>query len=248
MNYWAILGLNEGASIEEIKKAYRILAKKYHPDHNSSPDSERKFREVQAAYEYLKKNTGYKSYSSYSYSSENKTQKDNYSSETKKENYYSETKNQTYTENKKDTGEENKKEKYEEKKAESPKADLGSSFRRNFHERYNRKAYSGTSSSDNSRYHNTNEYNHSSNSFSSRTTSSGYSTSSYQSNLNESSQRFRKAYYYGTPKNTYKKQEEGKTIWELIGIGVLWGLGIVLAVPAAILALLAIIFVSIIVL
>jgi hypothetical protein len=51
--YYYILGLNPGASDTEIKKAYRQLARKYHPDVSSEPDAEERFIEVTAAYEYL---------------------------------------------------------------------------------------------------------------------------------------------------------------------------------------------------
>ncbi|WP_334092372.1 J domain-containing protein [Helicobacter typhlonius] len=47
------LEINENASSEEIKKAYRKLARKYHPDINKEPGSEEKFKEVNAAYEVL---------------------------------------------------------------------------------------------------------------------------------------------------------------------------------------------------
>ena len=47
------LGVSENASIEEIKKAYKKLAKKYHPDINKSPEAEEKFKEINAAYEIL---------------------------------------------------------------------------------------------------------------------------------------------------------------------------------------------------
>ena len=59
--YYAILGLKNGASIEEIKKAYRKLAKDYHPDKLAGVNesikkiAEEKFREVQEAYEKLSK-------------------------------------------------------------------------------------------------------------------------------------------------------------------------------------------------
>lgn len=47
------LGLNDNASSSEIKKAYRTLAKKYHPDINKTPEAEEKFKEINAAYEVL---------------------------------------------------------------------------------------------------------------------------------------------------------------------------------------------------
>ncbi|MGV9173026.1 MAG: J domain-containing protein [Promethearchaeia archaeon] len=50
-----ILGLNKGASDEEIKLAYRRLAKKYHPDLNKDdPSTEKKFKKLQNAYDNLK--------------------------------------------------------------------------------------------------------------------------------------------------------------------------------------------------
>lgn len=49
-DYYQILGLSPSASSEEIKKAYRSLALKYHPDRNQSSDAEEKFKEITAAY------------------------------------------------------------------------------------------------------------------------------------------------------------------------------------------------------
>lgn len=49
-NYYQILGVDPGASSEHIKKAYRSLALKYHPDRNSSPDAAERFKEITAAY------------------------------------------------------------------------------------------------------------------------------------------------------------------------------------------------------
>lgn len=48
------LGVDRQASDDEIKKAYRNLAKKYHPDKNRSTDAEEKFKEIGAAYDLLK--------------------------------------------------------------------------------------------------------------------------------------------------------------------------------------------------
>lgn len=47
------LELSSNASDEEIKKAYRKLARKYHPDINKTPSAEEKFKEINAAYEVL---------------------------------------------------------------------------------------------------------------------------------------------------------------------------------------------------
>lgn len=52
-DYYKILGLSKGASDEDIKKAYRKLALKYHPDKNKSPGAEERFKEVAEAYEVL---------------------------------------------------------------------------------------------------------------------------------------------------------------------------------------------------
>ena len=52
-DYYEVLGLSKGASKDEIKSAYRKLAKKYHPDINKEPDAEAKFKEVQEAYDIL---------------------------------------------------------------------------------------------------------------------------------------------------------------------------------------------------
>ncbi len=47
------LGVSPNASADEIKKAYRKLARKYHPDINKDPKAEEKFKEINAAYEIL---------------------------------------------------------------------------------------------------------------------------------------------------------------------------------------------------
>jgi len=48
------LGISQSASADEIKKAYRRLARKYHPDINKDKGAEEKFKEINAAYEILK--------------------------------------------------------------------------------------------------------------------------------------------------------------------------------------------------
>jgi curved DNA-binding protein len=52
-DYYKILGIGREASEEEIKKAYRKLAKKYHPDLSKDPKAQQKFSEVNEAYEVL---------------------------------------------------------------------------------------------------------------------------------------------------------------------------------------------------
>jgi DnaJ-class molecular chaperone len=52
-DYYKILGLSKGASDDDIKKAYRKLALKYHPDKNKEKGAEEKFKEVAEAYEIL---------------------------------------------------------------------------------------------------------------------------------------------------------------------------------------------------
>jgi curved DNA-binding protein len=53
-DYYEVLGVSREASADDIKKAYRKLARKYHPDVSKEPRAEEKFKEVSEAYETLK--------------------------------------------------------------------------------------------------------------------------------------------------------------------------------------------------
>jgi molecular chaperone DnaJ len=50
-DYYIVLGVSRGADTDKIKKAYRRVAKKYHPDVAHSKESPEKFREIREAYE-----------------------------------------------------------------------------------------------------------------------------------------------------------------------------------------------------
>lgn len=68
-DYYEVLGVSKDASAEEIKKAYRKLAVKYHPDRNQGDsNAEEKFKEATEAYEVLSDETKRKNYNSFGFS------------------------------------------------------------------------------------------------------------------------------------------------------------------------------------
>jgi molecular chaperone DnaJ len=52
-DYYEVLGVGKDASEDDIKKAYRKMARQYHPDVNKAPDAEEKFKEMKEAYDVL---------------------------------------------------------------------------------------------------------------------------------------------------------------------------------------------------
>lgn len=64
-DYYEILGVPRTASQDDIRKAYRVLARKLHPDVNKSPDAQRKFTQIQEAYDTLSDENKRRQYDTY---------------------------------------------------------------------------------------------------------------------------------------------------------------------------------------
>lgn len=70
-DYYEILGINRDASADEIKNAFRNLARKYHPDVSKEPDAEEKFKEINEAYAILSDPEKRAAYNRYGHSAVN---------------------------------------------------------------------------------------------------------------------------------------------------------------------------------
>lgn len=68
-DYYEVLGVSKSASKDEIKKAFRKLAMKYHPDKNKNHDAEEKFKEINEAHEILSDETKKQQYDQFGHGS-----------------------------------------------------------------------------------------------------------------------------------------------------------------------------------
>ena len=65
VDYYSVLGVPKNADADQIKKAYRDLALKFHPDRNKSPEATEKFKEINAAYAVLSNDEKRRQYDAY---------------------------------------------------------------------------------------------------------------------------------------------------------------------------------------
>lgn len=71
-DYYDVLGVTKSASADDIRRAYRKLARQYHPDVNKSPDAQKKFTEVQEAYDVLSDAAKRKAYDQFGHAAESR--------------------------------------------------------------------------------------------------------------------------------------------------------------------------------
>ena len=129
-DHYRVLGVHANATKEEIKKAYRELSKKYHPDVSQDKDSLEKFKKISNAYSMLKDNAQRSSYTRERTYEQNVHKTHKYTSSKKKEsssqNYYSDTKADEDT---------------EEGKAESRRRQTGKSPEQRIYEKVFQRTY-----------------------------------------------------------------------------------------------------------